>query len=115
MPYQVGTACYGTALQAAQAQASTQVGGFVQQGQVTYAVSVASIAEDSITYNLKPLDAQPVLSVQVPYTAQPCNLLTAQDGIELGWMVIACWLAVYGITFLARIFKGETGGEYGNA
>jgi hypothetical protein len=115
MSYQVGSVCYSTALQAAQAQASSMGGTIVQHSGQSYAVYVSDVTENVITYYLTPPMGGSVLNFPVSYSAQPCNLLTAVDGLTLGWLIIAVWAATYGVMFISRVFKGETGGDYGNS
>ncbi|MGB7482028.1 MAG: hypothetical protein WA924_17015 [Burkholderiaceae bacterium] len=115
MAFQVGPACYSTELQAAQAQASQQVGSIVQHGSAAYVVDLSAVAGDSITYVLQPLDGGSTITKQVSFTAQPCNLLTAQDGLTLGWLVVGVWVAAYCVIAIARVLRGETGGNDGNA
>jgi len=114
MSFQVGSACYGTAQAAAQSQASAQVGAIVQHGQAAYVVGVSDTSDTSITYVLAPIGGGTSITTIVPYTAQPCNLLTMEDGLQLGWAVAACFLAVFAVLFISRGLRGETGGDYGN-
>lgn len=115
MAFQVGSACYPTELQAAQVQASQQVGAIVQHGSAAYVVDLSAVAGDSITYVLNPLGGGTAIASQVPFHAQPCNLLTAADGVQLGWMVAAVWLGAYALMFLGRVLRGEAGGDDGNS
>lgn len=115
MPYQVGSACYESALAAAQVAASTEIGRVVSHGGNAFVVNAASVAEGSITYSFQPLAGGPLATVVAAYTAQPCNLLSMNDGLQLGWLVVACWASVYGVMFLRRALMGETVGNYGNS
>lgn len=113
MTYQVGSACYPTAEAAAAASASSSVGSVVTHGGAAYVVGVDGVTSDSITYGLQPVGGGVPLQVVAVYNAQPCGLLTAADGITLGWMVAAAWIAVYAVKFIAAaLFKGD---ELGNA
>lgn len=39
---------------------------------------------------------------------------STEDGVTMGWLVAACFVAAFGIKFLARALRGETGGDYGS-
>lgn len=115
MSYQVDSACYSTALEAAQVAASKVVGGVVENAGVAYFVDASSVASTSITYSLSPLGGgSPVVMVS-PYSAQPCNLLQFEDGLQIGWMVGAAWIGAFAILFISRSLRGETVGTYGNS
>jgi hypothetical protein len=113
MAFQVGPACYASELQAAQAQASSQVGLITQHGGAAYVVNASAITGSSITYDLRSVDGATTLQVVAPFSAQPCGLLTAGDAVEMGWLIVGAWVTAYAIMFLARAIRGETGGEYG--
>lgn len=114
MNYQVGSACYGTQEQAAQASASSMVGAVVQHGGSAYAVNASSASATAIEYSLSPVGGGTAITISAPYSAQPCGLLTSSDALQMGWMLMAVWVGVYALMFLARALRGETGGEYGN-
>jgi len=116
MGFQVGQACYGTAEQAAQAVASAEAGSLKQAGQGVYVVGVSAVSDTSITYTLNPVDGTAAFSYVAPFTPQPCNLLSAQDALEVSWMVVAAWAAAHAVMFLVRMLRGEaseSGGDYG--
>lgn len=115
MSYQVNQACYPSALSAAQATASSQIGSVVSHGSQLYAVDVSSVTGTSITYSFLPLGGGAAVTLAVPYSAQECQLLDLGDGLQLGWMVAAVWLAAFGVMFMARALRGETGDNYGNS
>lgn len=100
---------------AAQASASSHVGAVVALGTTVYEVDVSATDDTSITYVLNPIGGGVPVTSTVSYTAQPCNMLQASDGLQLGWSVVAVWIGVYVIRLMARVFRGETGGDYGNA
>lgn len=106
--YQVGDACYQTPAAAAAAQASKLVGSILQQGQTLYSVSVDSVADNAINYVLTPVGGGASMQYAAPFTPQPCGLLTSQDALDLGWMVVGAWVAVYAVSFLIRVIRGET-------
>ena len=114
MNYQVGTACYPTPEAAASVSASASLGAMVHRGGDAYSVDASSVNETSITYTLTPITGGVPITTTVPYTAQPCQLLTIQDGLQMGWVVAAAWIGVYCLVFLARALRGETGETYGN-
>lgn len=93
MAYQVGTSCYGSALDAVAAIASSQVGALVQHGGAAYVVNVSSSTAASITYFLQPVVGGSSISYTASVTPQPCGLMDWQDGIALGWAVAAAWIA----------------------
>jgi len=90
-------------------------GAIVQAGGDAYMVNVSAVTGSMITYGFTPVAAGSSFTVGTAYTAQPCGMLGVSDGVELGWMVAAAWIAAYGIMFLARGLRGETGGDYGNS
>ena len=112
--YQVGSACYPAAVDAARASASANIGSVVQHGTTSFVVDVSTVTGAAITYSFTPLDGSAALSVTTPYTAQPCGLLGVSEGLEMGWLVAACWVGVYAVLFLTRALRGETGSDYGN-
>jgi hypothetical protein len=112
--YQVGSACYDTALMASQASASSQVGAVVVHGTTSYVVNASSSDGASITYALAPVSGGASLTVVSPYTAQPCNMLTHQDGLQLGWLVAGVWVAAWAIKFMVIAVK-DWGDQHGNA
>ena len=112
--YQVGTACYSTPTAALQAIASTQTGAVVQQGSTLYA-TVATGTATGIDYVFHPLAGGPTFAQSVDITPEPCGLLTASDATQMGWLVVAAWVAAYAVVFLARVVRGETSADnYGN-
>lgn len=113
MSYQVGSACYSTATQAAQAAASAQVGAVTSHTSTSYVINAASVDDTSITYTLTPVSGGAPLTVVAPYTAQPCALLTFQDGMQMGWLVAAAWLATFAIVTLRNAVTGW-GDQSGN-
>ena len=114
MAFQVGSVCYPTALQAAQASASSQAGAIVTRGDANYIVDITTVSANSITYKLMPIGLGNIYTGTSSYAAQPCNMLQASDGLQLGWLIAAVWLGAYGLLFVTRALRGETGSEYGN-
>lgn len=117
MNFQVADTCYSTALQAAQAKASTVGGTLSSAGSNQYVVSVGSVTATSITYNFKLVGGTGATTTTVaPYSAQPCNMLSMADGVQIGWMIAAVWIGVYAVLFLARAFSNKhKDDDYGNA
>ncbi|MEZ0202876.1 hypothetical protein [Ideonella sp.] len=108
MSYQVGAACYESPIAAVQAIASSQLGQLLHASGGTYAVDVVAIGDASYTLAFTALDGGPALSAQaVPLTLQPCGLLTWQDGMTLGWLVVGAWATTYAVKFLWGLFRGE--------
>jgi len=114
MEYQVGPACYSTAVQAAQASASAQAGAIVQHGGAAYMIEVASVQSDAIDYALHPVAGGAAVTLSVPYNAQPCGLLALDDGLAFGWGIAAVWLGVYALTFIGRVVADKWGADDGN-
>ncbi len=114
MSYQVHTACYPTPEAAASVSASASLGAIVHRGGDAYAVDAASVNATSITYTLSPMAGGTPITTVVPYTAQPCQLLSLQDGLQMGWMIAGAWIGAYALMFLARAFRGDTESTYGN-
>lgn len=115
MAYQVGMACYSTSEKAAQAVASDNLGAVIQHAGSAHVVELVTLSGEAITYGLRPVGGGPALQITGSYTAQPCNLLQVDDGLAIGWMVAAVWLAVYGVTFIARtVFHVGEKSDYGN-
>lgn len=112
MSFQVGSVCYSTEVQAAQAQASSEVGRIV--GANPHTVSVTSVAADSITYTLSPIGGGASIIHVAPFTPQPCNMLDMSDGLTIGWAIAGAWIGAYALVFLAKALRGETGDSYGN-
>lgn len=115
MAYQVGFICYPTTLAAAQAAASASVGSVVNHGGAAYVVGVDSVTVTTINYSFEPVAGGSPISLSVPFDAQPCNLLTMDDGIHIAWLLIAAWASTYAVMHIAKALRGETGGGYGDA
>ena len=111
--FQVGAACYSTPTAAMQAIASSQTGAIVQHGGAGY-IATASGNETGIVYTFHPLAGGPGISQTVAITPEPCGLLTASDGMQMGWMIVGAWVAAFSLMFLARTLRGETTSNYGN-
>ena len=110
MSYQVGSTCYGTALAANQASVSSLAGTIVLMGGQSQVLSVQAVSDSAITYGYTPLGGGALSSQTVAITPLPCNLLTAEDAMSIGWQIAAVWLTVYAITFIANYLKRETFG-----
>lgn len=113
--FQVDQSCYSTALAAASASSSRQIGSIISQGTSSFLVDVQSVSASSITYVLQPIAGGSPLILVSPYSAQPCGLLTVSDGLEIGWMVGAAWLAAFALLFLTRGLRGSQESAYGNS
>lgn len=113
--FQVGSACYPSALEAAQASVSSQVGAVLTVGGVPYTVTAPTVTADSITYALREVGGVGVITSTYAYSAQPCGLPDVFDGVQLGWLVGSVWVAVFALMFLTKALRGETGSDYGNA
>lgn len=111
MSFQVGATCYETA-EAAAAAAASSVGGTLHQvGQQLYAVQVSGVGADRISYTLHGVTQPGTLSATVPYTPQPCGLLSAADGVALGWQVASVWVVAWGAMLIARAMWAAYGSD----
>lgn len=102
MSYQVGSTCYGNAVDALSAVASSQVGGVVVHGGAAFVVGVDAVASSSITYRLTPIAGGQAIQSIVQLQPQPCGLLQWQDGLTLGWLVAGAWIATAAVMHLRR-------------
>jgi len=100
--YQVGSTCYGNAVDALSAVASSQVGGVVVHGGAAFVVGVDAVASSSITYRLTPIAGGQAIQSIVQLQPQPCGLLQWQDGLTLGWLVAGAWIATAAVMHLRR-------------
>lgn len=111
MGFQVGATCYETA-EAAAAAAASSVGGTLHQvGQHLYAVQVSGVGADRISYTLHGVTQPGSLSATVPYSPQPCGLLSAADGVALGWQVASVWVVAWGAMLIARAMWAAYGSD----
>ena len=111
--YQVGAACYSTPTAALQAIASSQTGAIVQHGGAGY-IATASGTETGILYTFYPLAGGTPIAQSVAFAPEPCGLLTASDGLQMGWLIVAAWVSAFAVMFIARTLRGETTSNYGN-
>lgn len=98
---QAGAHCYSTASAAAAAVASGEAGQVVPGGSVVYVVD-ASASGASITYTLSPVGGGSPVTLDYTPTFPECQLLDWSDGLQLGWLVAAAWLAVAAVLFLRK-------------
>jgi hypothetical protein len=77
-------------------------------------VNAASSDAVSITYLLTPVAPGSALSVVAPYSAQPCGLLSGADGLQMGWLIGAAWIATWAIKYIATAVRGW-GDQHGNS
>jgi len=115
MSYQIDNACYDTALQAAQVAASSEVGSIVVLGSTAYVVNAPTITATSITYQLNQIGGPGTISSSNAFTAVPCQLLTVEDGLSMGWLVGSVWVAVFALLFITRGLRISEESSYGNA
>lgn len=102
MAYQVGDACYSTALEAVQVMASNAVGGVVVIGSKAYVVNAGSITGSSITYSFAEVGGTGYMTKLANVTPQPCGLLDWQDGLTIGWAIAAAWIATAVVLHLRK-------------
>jgi hypothetical protein len=101
MAYQVQGSCYPTLLSANEAAASAS-SGVVSSGSVVVATAVT---ESSITFQATDLATGSVVVREVPFTPQPCNLLSSSDGAQIGWLLLGAWAATYAVRWLADVVR----------
>lgn len=112
MGFQVGSSCYDTA-EAAAAAAASSVGGTLQQiGQQVYAVQASGVGPDRITYTLHGVSQPGTIAVTVPYSPQPCGLLSAADGVDLGWQIAGVWVVAWAAMLIARAMWAAYGSDH---
>lgn len=103
--YQAGAACYSSVEAAALASASSQIGQIVDgkfiQG-VTYNTG-------SLKYTVT--DGAAITEYAFPVSFPECQLMTASDGLQLSWLVVAAWAVAFGFKALARTVWGVGGGN----
>jgi hypothetical protein len=76
-------------------------------------VEAASIGATSITYAFHPVGGGSPLTLATPYNAQPCQLLSMADGLQIGWMIAGAWIGAYCLIKIKdALFTGES--ENGN-
>ena len=115
--YQQGSACYSTAQQANQAQASNLVGSIVSLGGEPYSVNVLSVTDTSIGLQLEQISGSAVITKTITASPQSCGLLQAEDAVALGWLIVAAWIGAFAMTFIARMFRDsiEEKSNYGHS
>lgn len=112
--FQVGTACYSTAVAALTASASTQTGAVVVDGGISKVVAVTGVTNSTITYSFTRVSDGVVSSITVPVEPMPCGLLTASDALEISWMIAISWISVFAVSFLIKSMRGDAVDNYGN-
>lgn len=104
MAFQVGSACYETALQAAQAYAATIEPVIAHP----WLIRVQHVTEAAVTYEYRNVvDGAIYLNAHAIHLS-PCNLLTAADAVNVGWLIGGVWLSISVVAFLIRYLRGET-------
>lgn len=106
MSYQVLTTCYPSAVAAAQASASSQVGMVVQLGPSLYVVDVQSVSDTSITYKFNSIDTTATVIKTVPYSAMPCGLLDTADSLFISGSIATAWIIAAAINHLRQGVHG---------
>lgn len=103
MSYQAGSACFDTLGGAAAAVAAVELGRVVPAGGAVYVVDAVGAADGSITYTLNDAlgDLPPIAYVRAA-SFPDCALLTASDGLAIGWGIAAVWLLAFGLLFLRK-------------
>lgn len=106
MGYQVGSACFDNLADAASALVGIQNGQFLPGS--SSVVKVTSFSSDpidssvSITASIASLDGSYSYSTTQVYTVPACSVLTFDDGVSIGWQLLAAFSAVYAVLFLRR-------------
>lgn len=85
---------------------------------ITVPVILAGYTEascpDSSFALLKASEYRALQSAQGASSPSAPVYFSVADGVEMGWLVAACFVAAFSIKFLARGLRGETGGDYGS-
>lgn len=113
--FQVGETCYPTAKAAGEAIASNAVGTLVTHNGKVHSVQITQVTDTVIGYRLDPIGGPAFLDHPTNFQAQPCNLMSLGDGLQIGWMVAAAWIAVFCVLFITKALRGETDGSYGSS
>jgi hypothetical protein len=112
MPFQTGQTCVDTALQAAQYQASVNVGSIVQIGTAQYVTSVVSVSATSIAYRFTNVSSTAVVNKTIVPSPQPCANLSSADFLQMSWLVAAAWVAAACFKLLYKMaFSVNEGSE----
>lgn len=107
MSYQVGLNCYPTAIAAAKAIASQNIGSVHPNGSGVVTLNVSSVTENQINYDLYDNSGM-VGSLVSPVTLQECQLFGVNEATHYSGLLIGVWVAVYCIVFLIRQIRGES-------
>jgi len=113
--FQSGDSCYPTAADANMALAYTFKGQLINLGGGPAVVREVASSSNVVALYLAPVDGSPEIEHLISVDPSACILPDVADGALLGWAVAACFIAVFGIMFLARALRGETGGTYGES
>ena len=74
-------------------------------------MQVSGVAADRISYTLHGVTQPGTLSATVPYSPQPCGLLSAADGVALGWQVASVWVVAWGAILVVRAMWATFGAD----
>lgn len=107
--YQVGSVCYPSALDAAQATAALH-NGVTTNGSNSLHFSVQALNATTLRYVAYYTGSTQSITRDVPFTPAPCALpsMSVGDGVALGWLVVIPWAVVFGIKFIARRAVGAS-------
>lgn len=105
--FQVGSACYQTALAANQVIASAQNGVVTTIGTKTYVVTPTTITDSAITYVYRHSTGTGDLTQTFQSIPAQCALLTAPDAMKIAWLIAAAWIAIYAVTYIIRIINAQ--------
>lgn len=100
--FQVDDVCYSSSLLAVKAMAAREVGGLLQIGTATYVVDSTAQTAKSITYALRNVTSNTVITSTRTVTPIPCGLLDTEDGLIIAWGIATAWLLTYAVLFLRR-------------
>lgn len=118
MSYQSGDACFPTALAANTASAARMQGSIKQIGTAQYVVDVSAVTDSTISYAFRDVATSSTISSTETVNPVPCQLLSMEDAVEVGWQIALSWFVTYGVVFLIRVIRDEMRGshdDYGNA
>lgn len=101
--YQVDSACYSSIQTAIEAMAARVTGSTVMVGTTPYRLDATFVAPSSIQYQGTQMNGGTgSFTNTISITPEPCNLPDVTDGVAMGWLVAAVWVAAYALTVLRR-------------
>lgn len=113
--FQSGSMCYATALEANAATALAYKGSLINLQSGPAIVHAVDSSANVVSLYLTPFGGGPEIEQVIFIDPSACIIPGVEDGVVLGWAVAACFFVAFGVMFLARAMRGETGGTYGES